>query len=221
MTFQPSVGREFAKTQNNISGIKLLVLGESHYSKDRTFIGTCEPGFTRQVVQDHPISGKSQRFFDNVARAALWKDGQPLTRDEIRAFWDSILFCNYVPVVVDGNSRQKGGQAKRPTLAQFKAGADPFRRVQQEYQPSAVLVCGLELWEQMAVDLNGFEEPARDVIFYDDGRSLFAQIHHPSYVRFQPRYWKPRIDFLLEQAREPRVRGRKMLWKDWTSRQFS
>jgi len=186
-----------------------MVVGESHYTTDAVAVGTGSLGFTAEVVRWFVHGRRYNRFFANFTKAALGAFRQ----EDVEAFWDSVIFYNYVPVLVDGRSHAKGGMNRRPTDAMFKAGAAPFREVLSRYEPQAVIVCGLTLWSWLAPNLDGFEGPARDVVFYDDGRSVFTRMHHPSYRKFDPAYWMPRIRTLVEMSAAPRERGSKIAWQ--------
>ncbi len=140
------------------------------------------------------------------------------TPAEAEAFWQSVVFYSYVPVYADGRAKSQRGAERRPTDEMFEAGGEPFRRVLAEPKPEAVVVCGLALWAWVAPHLNCFKDgltgKPRDVILYDDGRTVFARVHHPSYVNFNPAYWCPRIQRLFDLTKEPRECGRRILWTE-------
>ena len=57
------------------------------------------------------------------------------------------------------------------------------------------------------------EGPPRDVIYYDDGRSVFAHIRHPSSPQFRQKEWPARVHGLIERSVQPRTLGQKTLWQ--------
>lgn len=211
--FEPWIGSKYEADDGMLAGCRLLVLGESHYAKHASEIGTTPAGFTSDVVRWFMQEGHFNLFFYSLAQAALGLPRSRKWQPELAMFWDSVAFYNYVPVLVDGRPSAIGGNNRRPEASMFAAGAGPFREVQARLKPDAVIVCGLELWQWVAPNLDGFSGPQRDVIFYDDGQSVFARVYHPSYRNFKTEYWYPRIHSLVERAAQPRQRGEKVFWR--------
>lgn len=191
---------------------KILILGESHYTKTLKDVGTTQPGFTSGIVRSYPLGKRHNPFFNNLTRAMLGLQKTDPWRPQSDAFWHSVAFYNYVPVFVDGRPESIGGNDRRPQDSMFEAGSAPFKTVLAELAPDAVVVCGLTLWNWVAPNLDGFTGPPGDVIFYDDGKTLYSRIHHPSYRKFDPAYWHHRLQTLIEMTAQPRVRGKSVVW---------
>jgi hypothetical protein len=195
-------------------GCRLLILGESHYTRDLAEVGTTPDGFTTEVVEHFAIRNRHQ-FFGKLHEIVVGTPRRAHTAGEKEAFWSTVAFYNWVPVLCDGRPLAAGGAQRRPTPEMFRAGAQPFADVLNELEPDAVIVCGIELWDTVAPTLPGFgPKPDRDVVYYYDGRTVFARIEHPSYPNFKPAYWYPRIHRLIELTAEPRQVGTKVMWKD-------
>ncbi|EAS51451.1 conserved hypothetical protein [Aurantimonas manganoxydans SI85-9A1] len=210
--FEPWIGPHYKSDGGLFAGTRVLVLGESHYARKAEEIGTAPDGFTDEIVRWFGLAAHNNPFFRNTVRAALGLPPGPIWKQHSAHFWNSIAFYNYVPVLVDGRAHAVGGNARRPENWMFEAGAEPFLKILDRLEPEAVIVCGLTLWDWAAPHLDGFEGKPRDVIFYDDGRSVFSRIHHPSYQKFDAKYWYPRLHRLVEMTVEPRKRGTKICW---------
>lgn len=198
-------GNDYGTDRSLFGTRKILILGESHYTKTLKDVGTTPPGFTSDVVRWFPLGKRHNPFFSNVMRAMLGLQKTDPWRSQADAFWHSVAFYNYVPVLVDGTDR-------RPQDSMFEAGSAPFKTALAELAPDAVVLCGLTLWNWVAPNLDGFTGPPGDVIFYDDGKALYARIHHPSYRKFDPAYWHRRLQTLVEMTAQPRARGKSVMW---------
>lgn len=212
--FEPWEGPAYRQADNIFGGRRLLVLGESHYTNKPEEVGSSWPDYTQWCVRRFPINGESNPFYDNVARILIDVSQQTEFAQHRRRVWNSIAYFNFVPVCIDGRSRSEGGNGRRPTKGMFQQGSKSFLPVIRNLDPEAIIVCGLETWDWVAHELDGFLGKPRDVIYYDDGRYLFSRIHHPSYQKFKPEYWVDRIEYLIERSQMPRQRGAKVVWPD-------
>lgn len=59
--FDPYISKQWAVSGNILGGLRLLILGESHYSSD-TNCARKQPGATKDVVREF-INGERRRFF--------------------------------------------------------------------------------------------------------------------------------------------------------------
>ncbi|WP_427024703.1 hypothetical protein ACP4J4_01690 [Aureimonas ureilytica] len=209
--FEPWIGENYGKAGDAIGGRRLMILGESHYTETEQDVGTSPAGFTSRTVRSLGIEGR-HLFFARLQEIVTERKPEDQTAAEKSAFWKSVAFYNYVPVLADGRPVAEGGAARRPTQEMFRAGAEPFHITKRCVQPHAIIVCGIELWNWLAPNLEGYQGPARDIIFYDDGEVMYARTHHPSWRFFKPSKWYPRTRKLLELSGEPRELGRKVLW---------
>ncbi len=211
--FEPWIGSNFGSPDHPVGRHRLMILGESHYSTDPSLIGTAPKSFTSEVVRSLAIES-GYPFFGKLRAAVVGGTAGSGSFAERASFWSGVVFYNYVPVIVDGRPLEVGGTARRPTTEMFKAGAGAFRVVQHDLKPAAIIVCGLELWSHVAATLAGIKQPTRDVVFFDDGNSVFSRIHHPSWRGFKLAQWQTRVQHLLRLAATPRQTGNCVLWSD-------
>lgn len=139
--FEPWCGPTFGDPGNPLGGMRLIVLGESHYVPGAP-IGSSIPKLTKCVVEDYIGDEKSYPFFSRVMNIMLGGTGG--SRDRREAFWNSVVFFNYIPVVAANRS----GQRPRPDM--WKGAApDNFLSCVRRYEAEAVLVCGTQLWRNL------------------------------------------------------------------------
>lgn len=215
--FEPWIGPNYGSSE--FFGLKrVLVLGESHYTHKPEEVGSSPPGLTRYVVETYGLTNTYATFFDRLADALSGGFGG-VGASTKRQVWEAVAFFNYVPMLVDGRSGANGGDERRPRAEMFEAGAASFRKHYADLEPEAVVVCGLETWHWLAPHLDGFGPADRDVVYYDDGRAIFARIHHPSYRLFDPGKWNRRTRQLIKYAADPHQCGRRVHYREderWT-----
>ncbi len=209
--FEPWLERDYGDPENALRGRQLMIVGESHYSKDPSEAGTAPEGFTTGVV-DYLALKKRHQFFGKVQEIVTGEPRRDQTAADRAAFWHSVVFYNYVRELVDGRSFADGGARRRPSEEMFRRGAEPFREIRRRFEPHVVIICGLETWRYLAPTI-GILESSRDILFFDDGTSLYGRIQHPSWPGFDTRKWHGRIRSLMDQAERPRVRGWHERWK--------
>ncbi|MDQ0324599.1 hypothetical protein J2R99_000448 [Rhodopseudomonas julia] len=211
--FEPWVGEKYSH-ESGFAGGRLLILGESHYSKRVEEIGETPEKFTENVVRYFGIE-RRHNFFGKVQEVVTGVPRKQQTAADKKVFWNAVAFYNWVPTIVDGRPVSEGGARRRPTDDMFRAGGAPFQVIRRRLEPRAVIVCGLTLWDHVAPTLDSFGHADRDVIFYDDGNCMYARISHPSTPRFDTRKWCRRVGHLLELSAQPRQLGRKIRWQEW------
>ena len=185
--FLPWIGPEY------VPGRGLLLLGESHYSKN-----VDEPReFTHQLTAGY-LDGKMRHRF--WTRAARLIEGRPSSSDQARQIWRGVAFFNYVQEIVGPGARQ------RPSEASWQASEAPFRAVLAALRPAHLLVLGTELWRRLpagegsaSVELAAERHPVR---FYREaaGRVVRAMfVRHPASFGFSWRKWHPVVAALVTQ----------------------
>lgn len=150
--FRPWKGTEYEK---GIGGKRLLVLGESHYSdKDN-------PEQTQVVMRellDYKLgTGKYKPWMKTFTVFERAVAGRELSGEESAAFWNSVLFYNFVQEMMPD-------RGFRPTRKQFADSAAAFEEVLNEYEPDLVIAWGTALYDSTPV-LDGRDTPS---IVYDD-----------------------------------------------------
>lgn len=148
--FLPWVGDRYDKSR---FGVRLLVLGESHYGGQHSDQNT-----TREVIEDCAQGKGRLRFFTVIANVLRGQGGW-IEGSEIAEIFQEIAFYNFVQTLVGDKPRC------RPTFQQWVAAREPFKVVLKELEPDAVLVLGFEL---------------RDHIPEWPGNVEWAAIRHPA-----------------------------------------
>lgn len=187
--FVPFVGRHY---ESGIDGLRVLVLGESHYREDG--VDNTAPvtrTFTRNVfgpmAEPRRESGDG-RFFpplDRLLTGERWPDVTTAA-----AAWHRIAFCNLV--------QQFAGikPGDRPTAAQFRDGARTLvAHTLPLLRPDVMLVLGRRTWVEldtgceranvasyMAQGVRRRHRPTREVwrMHYTGGDALMTWVYHPS-----------------------------------------
>jgi hypothetical protein len=189
--FKPWVGKNYSST--GINGKKLLILGESHYCGEncptcgkleiddkncREFTTNVVNGFLKYKEGDGECEGWMNTYtkFGNIFY------NRHLSFDEVQAFWDSIVFYNFV-------QSSTNGPRESPTSKEFTKSASAFFEILQEYKPDLIIVWGKRLWHQMP-ETNDYGK--EKIMFEDQDRGPFRyytidqkkipafKIYHPS-----------------------------------------
>jgi hypothetical protein len=161
-------------------GVRVMVLGESHYDKD----GPLHRTYTRDVLEDF---GDGFAFFTKVAGVFY---GRKPNAEMKRQFWPTIVFYNFIQESVGI------GPGIRPKPEMWARGASPLLEVLTRCRPNFVLVLGMDLWNNLGIPLT--EGP---ILHRDDGHReasnlyrdevLFLKITHPSSYGWTYRKWTP------------------------------
>jgi hypothetical protein len=176
-TFDPWIGSRY--TTDGIRGVRLLILGESHYG----FPGEMRPTFTADVVralgQQHRF-----RFFTVIQRLVTGGSGW-LSNDDRSEFWERVAFYNYIQSFPGTRPRW------RPTPEMWLAAREPFLQTLSELSPQLLLVLGLELHRNLP------ELPFRIGV---------CIVSHPSYPGgFRYAQWQPVVQAALLEAMLPKT----------------
>ncbi len=171
VTFHPWVGASYGR-DNRFGGVRLLILGESHYG-----IGEEHHNTTQDVVrcwgQELPeLRGNEHRhmgFFTKTSKL-LRRDSGELTQPDREAIWEDVAFYNFVQTFVGDCPRT------RPTGNQWRDAQEPLDTVLSVLDPDAMLVLGYGLaWQMCALDAQW------TTITYGASRTVHAAVvMHPS-----------------------------------------
>src|SRR5579871_1141391 len=131
-TFDPWIGGRYAG--EGIRGVRLLILGESHYSEPKDN----RSGFTEDVVREF-VQGRRHRFFTVAQRLVSGGRGWPSDTDR-KEFWDRVAFYNYIQTCLQATRC-------RPTPVMWLAAREPFLQTLGGLvpRPQLLLVLGREL----------------------------------------------------------------------------
>jgi len=134
-TFRPWIGDKY-ETEGIEDGIRLLILGESHYGTP----GPNDSTFTRRVVSKYGQEDERHAFFTQTAKLVLGLTGDDYLSDEQQhQFWDRVAFYNYV--------QEYAGETPEGTVTaeMWKDAEKPFLTVLEQLDPDALLILGKEL----------------------------------------------------------------------------
>jgi len=147
--FRPRVGKYYEV--KGINGLKILILGESHYCKEGCEVcginsnRNCST-FTNDVMvkyfnylsstEDHDGWMRTFTRFTNIFF------GERLDAEAIMKFWDSVVFYNYVQSCTT-ESRTF------PTDQQFEESKEAFIEVVNSVKPDLIIVWGDRLWKKL------------------------------------------------------------------------
>lgn len=138
LTFLPFVGKNY--NNGGMFGTRIMVLGDSHYGS------VPQPNITRDVLgwyldQNVEREGWMNTFL-KFERSLVNRETTPKDSLEI---WNSLLFYNYLQVLLDG-PREAG------TEQQYKDSAGAFFQVLDRYRPDVIIVWGKRLWKNLPWD---------------------------------------------------------------------
>ena len=155
VTFHPWVGLNYGRESR--FGVRLLVLGESHYNdaknkrhQESDWKTTKDSSggdhiFTQFVVRMW-AQDKKNAFFTKTANVLLGHG--KANRDNVNSeLWEHVAFYNYVNNYAPWH---QGNKPKCPTLEQWQKSKTSFDTVLQRLKPDAVLMLGKDLSKWVA-----------------------------------------------------------------------
>ena len=198
---RPWCGEDYSRTSNPIGGLRLMILGESHYHDDAP-IGSFVEDIHEYVI-DEVLRGKRYPFMNKLSRLFITGGRRPCTQNESFAFWNSVVFYNYIPMIVGNKPRD------RPRDDMW-LGETPkrFMDIVRTREIEAILVCGKELWWHLPAGLPGAAQyqsigKIHESREYEVGlpyRAVAAHIPHPSGFGWKYEPCRPVVDLLYHQA---------------------
>jgi hypothetical protein len=131
--FDPWIGSQYRS--EGLRGVRILILGESHYGD----IGTESATFTTEVVKEWGQK-KRHRFFTVTQKlvAGIGK-GESVTDEQRAAFWEQVAFYNFVQAFPGPQPRT------RPTKEDWADAAPVFLATMADLKPQVVVVLGVQL----------------------------------------------------------------------------
>ena len=170
VSFQPWVGNLYGRA--NRFGVRLLILGESHYGDAKS----AHPELTRNVIRSW-AQQKRDRFFTVIANTLISNRGW-ISDEERASVWEHVAFYNLVQELVSGPRQE-------PSFRQYVEAQQPFHRVLERLEPHAVLVLGYR---------------TADHILDWPEKTDYAVISHPS-SRFRYNDAIPTFQTLVDRSR--------------------
>lgn len=199
LNFLPWVGPDYA--DDGLDGLRVLLLGESHYTKARD----PRPTITQEVVRKYGVKGEPQPFFTKAMKAV--DPGSNDTTKTRRSFWNSVAFYQFI--------QASAGEvpADSPTEEMWNEAVDPFRAVIDDLQPHAIVVFGKDVWRHLP---EGAKEISRETNGSDSIKLRYYETPSGQYTvagsvthasRLNYSVARPRIASLLASARKETVNG--------------
>lgn len=184
-----------------IHGVRLLLLGESHYEEGDEAGAAPEvfTNLTRTVVRRWGREPEGRQvFFANIFTLLT---GERWSREaEVAAIWDNVFFYNYVQALVPGGARH------RPSGEMWRESKPGFQVVLERLRPQVVIALGEDLWQNMPDAAEVVREPEHlglvcRYVLADGSPVLAAHTRHPSSNGFSAMAWNPRVRGFLDWAR--------------------
>ena len=162
VNFLPFVGEKY---YNSRYGVRVLVLGESHYGSEED---NCAD-FTQRVIRDLAYR-PGFAFFSKLTNVLRGRTDWP-SDEERRETWQHVAFYNFVQEFVAAESRVA------PTEAMWRAAQAPFLNVVRELKPDVILVLGSRLWNNVDELPPTFPVEWCGIIHPSGGMSYESSIH--------------------------------------------
>lgn len=132
--FHPFVGEKY---HNSRYGVRLLVLGESHYGTEEDY----GIDLTQKIIRDYAYA-PGFAFHSKVTNLLRGRTDWP-TDEERREAWRHVAFYNFVQEFVGDASRLP------PTQKMWATAQAPFLEVIRALRPDVILVLGSRLWNNV------------------------------------------------------------------------
>ena len=184
LTFLPFIGRSYYNT-NVLGDKKIMALGESHYGTTPT------PDITKDVLARYlNPSVEHEGWMNTFTKFERSLVNKETSREESRIIWESLVFYNYVQVLMDDTRTA-------PTKQQYRDSEEAFFQVLEETRPDILIVWGRRLWSNLPyTNWEEGEEIRVDDYVVDngyytlkDGHKVHAYcIYHPS-AGFDWSFW--------------------------------
>lgn len=180
--FIPLVGPEY--DDGLISGVRVLLLGESHYGDDpdkEDFGRSCTQYWFQSYLDDSYNLDQGSQFFRKLPRI-LARDPKVSQLGSASA-WRKAAYANFVQSLVGKRPRI------RPSRQQWLDGQRALTEMAQKLQPDVILVLGAQLWNHITKGYKSDEEwiPAqkrpREIWLIPNGTGGYARaswVYHPS-----------------------------------------
>jgi hypothetical protein len=191
--FKPWIGSGYGSETRG--GLRLLVLGESHYAGPEDDADS----LTNDVVRAHLAGRQRLRFF--TAWSTMLAGKEPFAQMKPDEVIESVVFSNFVQQLAGSQ------HDSRPSATMWDAAVAPFCALLDEYRPDAVLVLGVATWDAIRFEHDRASRMESDQGEHrtwtrPDGHEVVATwIPHPSGSHgFSRRDWDVRITHFLGRA---------------------
>jgi len=186
--YRPWIGDEYPNGFR--SGLKLLILGHSHYADD-------EPDATEKWTRKH-LQDKPGEFWTHIEHVI---SGRPLDNDQRRAFWNKVAFSNFIQEPL-----QEPGD--KPTDMQWARARRALPEIITHTKPDLMFVFSIQAWSKLP---DTAEYPESCYVPGCEGNAYFYRIHstyglfagvfaHPRNPRVARVIWHAWSEFLFTKA---------------------
>lgn len=183
LTFQPWVGKSYHN--GGIFGKKIMALGDSHYGTEQN------ANITREVLGWYlDKSVEREGWMNTYLKFERSLVGRETTAEESNDIWQSILFYNYLQVLLT-QPREAG------TDKQYKESSAAFFQVMEQYQPDVLIVWSKRLWQKLpwegwsegvSKNINGYDIDNGCYTLSNGHKVKVFCIYHPS-VGYDWSFW--------------------------------
>lgn len=183
LTFQPYVGKRYEN--GGIFDQRITILGESHYGSVPD-VHTTSKVLSKYLNENNPREGWMNTFL-KFERSLV---GRVTTHEDSKEIWESLLFYNYLQVLLSG-PREYG------TAQQYRDSIEAFFEVLNKYKPDVLIVWGKRLWQKLPWG-NWTEESPLCIDGYDVDNGIYTLpdghqvrtlcVYHPS-AGYSWDYW--------------------------------
>ena len=172
-------------------GVKLLVLGESHYGKDRG------ADMTLYFLRRHIDGTEPAAFWTKLERAITGCTPEDV---DPPAFWSRVAFANIIQNVLRDRETRPGPRDR--------ATVEPaFLELVDRLAPDLVIMFATGAWSELPQEptmVPNLISPNKECsVIYPrrgSGRTLTGSLHHPSSRGWKADEWHPYIRRLLASA---------------------
>lgn len=182
-SFLPYIGSHYSS--GGMFRRRVMVLGDSHYGD----VPRAE--ITREVMRWY-LDPDTERegWMNTFVKFERSLVGHETDWAERRAIWDSVMFYNYLQVLLSG-PREAG------TPEQYRDSAGAFYQVMEQHRPEVLIVWGKRLWDKLPgegwedgsrVEVEGYEVPNGYYNLKNGHRVRAFCVYHPS-VGYDWGYW--------------------------------
>lgn len=175
LTFLPYIGIDYYS--GGIFGKRIMVMGDSHYGS------VPSPDTTQKVLGWYlDQSVEREGWMNTFLKFERSLVGRETTPEDSAKIWNSVLFYNYLQILLSG-PRESG------TDQQYKDSSAAFFEVLNQYKPDVLIVWGKRVWQKMPWDgWNDGENIVADGYSVDNGTYTLADghrvkavcVYHPS-----------------------------------------
>jgi hypothetical protein len=198
----PFVGTNYATT--GLWNRKVMILGESSYDAKATHNGYDAANQTIHVGNDAIgyTEGRCywnrSRFYTRIARIF---DHDPMSFEARKRFWNSVVYYNYLQVVLSKPRQQ-------PPAGAWLEAQSAFRETLEEHRPDVVFAFSKRMWPHLPKDSDtnfpndvGTECRTGQLQISGGHQVKYIGFHHPTAFGFR---WQPvreLVHMLLPEGR--------------------